>query len=147
MIDIIFSILTGLFGLSMGATMADIDLAPPLPVRHRSAWTHGPIFPALAWGIAYLYPGATAFAIGFSVAFALHLVKDMFPKRWHGGAKISWYPLGGWRMNGVLSFAFLALSAGISCWLAWQLAEPELANAYTHVSNVIEYANYRLSLH
>ena len=25
----------------LGMTFADIDLAPPLPIRHRSAWTHG----------------------------------------------------------------------------------------------------------
>jgi hypothetical protein len=32
-------------GFIIGLTFADIDLAPPLPLRHRSVWTHSPIIP------------------------------------------------------------------------------------------------------
>ncbi|RLC83719.1 MAG: hypothetical protein DRJ03_16340 [Chloroflexi bacterium] len=115
-------------GFSIGGTFSDIDLAPPLPIRHRSAWTHGPFIPLALWaassgGLWWAY-----FALGFLPAYAIHLIYDMFPKKWTGGARVSWYPLTGWRMGGLLSFLFLAGSAALAGWMTYTLATGEFAN-------------------
>ena len=110
----LINVIAVIVGLSLGATAPDIDLAPPLPVRHRSAWTHGPLLPVAVMWLAGLGGAWFWFGAGFLPALALHLVKDMFPKKWHGGAKISWYPLGKWRMNGGLSFLFLGEPSQLS---------------------------------
>jgi hypothetical protein len=108
-------------GLTIGATFADIDLAPPLPLRHRSVWTHGPLLPWLlvGWGLD-LHPLAWWFVVGFLPALTLHLLYDMFPRRWHGGATIKLFPLPG-TLPAFLSFLFLAAGAGYSGYLFWQL--------------------------
>lgn len=80
-------------GVGIGSKFADIDLAPPLPIRHRSFWTHGLFIPL---GLGYLLPMHPLmfwFTVGFLPAFALHLLADMFPKRWRGGAMIKLYPI------------------------------------------------------
>ena len=100
-------------GAVIGGTFADIDLAPPLPLHHRSAWTHGPFIPmALPWLIAW-QPLAVWFALGFLPAFAMHLLADMFPKKWHGGALIKLFPLPG-ALPALLSFIYLALGVAAS---------------------------------
>jgi len=58
------------------------------------------------------------FAIGFLPAHAWHLLHDMFPEHWQGGARISLYPLGWWRLGGALSVLWLLLNAAGSM-LAW----------------------------
>ena len=91
----------------IGSSFADIDLAPPLPVRHRSAWTHGVFTPLL---LNYMVEPNTLmfwFALSFLPAYAIHLAYDMFPKKWKAGAKISWFPLGKWRMPALFSFIWL----------------------------------------
>jgi hypothetical protein len=108
-----FNIFVVFIGSTIGATFADIDLAPPLPIKHRSAWTHGPLVPlAMFWTIG-LYPVFWWFTVGFLPAFALHLFHDMFPKRWHGGAFIKLYPFPG-SLGAVLSFLWLAGSVGLT---------------------------------
>jgi uncharacterized protein YjeT (DUF2065 family) len=100
-----------ILGGFIGSSFADIDLAPPLPVRHRSAWTHGVLVPL---AIRYMVEPNTSifwFALGFLPAYAVHLVYDMFPKKWKAGAKISWFPLGKWRMPALLSFIWLGIGA------------------------------------
>lgn len=94
------------FGASIGYTFADIDLAPPLPVKHRSAWTHGLLVPI---GLLWLTEPGTYmfwFTAAFLPAYALHLFYDMFPKKWHGGAFIKLHPLPG-SLGGLLSFLWL----------------------------------------
>src|SRR3989304_4054271 len=89
----IYNIIFVLLGAVIGMTFADVDLAPPLPVKHRSAWTHGPLVP---WGLVYLtgmYPWLWWFSVGFLPAFSIQLIADMFPKGWHGSAKINLFPL------------------------------------------------------
>ena len=108
MIDIILVAAATIFGLTLGATFPDIDLAPPLPLKHRSAWTHGPfIAVALSWAIAW-HPLLFWFALGATPALCLHLFKDMFPHKWHGGALIKLYPLP-ITLPAMLSFIYLAL--------------------------------------
>jgi len=96
-------------GLAVGYTFADIDLAPPLLIRHRSFWTHGPIIPAV---ILYFAPGGLwlYFLAPFLLSYALHLLKDMFPKAWKGGALIKLFPIRG-SLGPALSFIWLGLGA------------------------------------
>ncbi len=107
-----FRILALIFlGFTIGGTFADIDLAPPLPVKHRSFWTHGALVPL---GLSYLVeqPGDNIFwfAVGFLPAYAVHLLADMFPKKWIGGALIKTFPLP--KTLGAIS-SFLWLAAGV----------------------------------
>lgn len=93
-------------GFSLGLTMADIDLAPPLPIRHRSFWTHGPLFPLLLWYLDQSNDWVRLFSLAFLPGFALHLSYDMFPKAWRGNACISFHPVPG-HLPGILSFMYL----------------------------------------
>ena len=105
-----------LVGTIIGGTFADIDLAPPLPVRHRSAWTHGPLIPFVLALLATQHIYGWWFAVGFLPAFAYHLLADMAPKKWQGGAKISLFPLPG-RLPAALSFLYLAGGVGFSLYI------------------------------
>jgi hypothetical protein len=103
-------VLCGIGGV-IGLTLADIDLAPPLPISHRSFWTHSPAIPlALWWWLENQNANEHLFwlALGFLPGFALHLAYDMFPKSWHGSARISLRPLPG-RLPASLSFLYLIL--------------------------------------
>ncbi len=103
-------------GFVIGLTFADIDLAPPLPLRHRSVWTHSPIVPFGLSFFAGVHPLMPWFLLGFLPAYTLHLLADCFPKRWYGAAKINLYPLNG-SLNGAASFLVLAGGAVASVWL------------------------------
>ena len=107
---ILHIILCGIGG-TIGLTAADIDLAPPLPIRHRSAWTHSPVIPALLWWWTSHSTNDEMYwlVIGFLPAFGLHVVYDMFPRAWKGSAKISLHPLPG-RLPALLSFLYLGCS-------------------------------------
>lgn len=109
----IINFLLCLIGAAIGIKFADIDLAPPLPIRHRSVWTHGPLIP---WGIVYLiglYPIGYWFAVGFLPAHAIHLIADMFPRNWKGGATIKLYPIKK-ELAPILSFAWLGFGAYVA---------------------------------
>lgn len=111
--DMIWNIIILVLGWVIGLTFADIDLAPVLPIKHRSAWTHGPVIPWLiVWSFGS-YEWMWWFALGFLPAFSLHLLYDMFPKAWHGSAKINLYPIP-LTLPALFSFAFLALAIVIS---------------------------------
>ena len=100
-------------GASIGITFADIDLAPPLPLQHRSAWTHGPLVAWLVLWLLALYPNLYWFAVGFLPMHAIHLFADMFPRNWKGGAMIKLYPIKK-QLAPVLSFAWLGFGAYVS---------------------------------
>lgn len=115
MIANILNFILCLIGALIGLKFADIDLAPPLPLRHRSAWTHGPL---VAWGVIYLlslYPSGYWywFAVGFLPAHAIHLIADMFPRNWKGGALIKLHPIKK-DLAPIFSFAWLGFGAYIS---------------------------------
>lgn len=102
----LFDVLLAGAGAIIGLTFADIDLAPPLPLKHRSAWTHGPGVP---WAVTFclsVYPWLWPAACGFLATFAVHLLADMFPKSWSGSAMINCYPLK-FSLPPVLSFLYL----------------------------------------
>jgi hypothetical protein len=75
-------------------------------------------------GLTAVSPYVIFFAVGFLPAYILHLLADMIPKKWRGGALVSWYPLGGWRMPAVLSLAWLAVGVGVAGWVWWGIAGP-----------------------
>ena len=109
-------------GASLGLTFADIDLAPPLPLSHRSAWTHGVFIPLALLYISQGNPWARAFSLGFLPLYALHLAYDMFPRAWQSIACISLYPIPG-RLPGWLSFLYLWVGLGAALW-AWLALAP-----------------------
>lgn len=119
-IELIYRIGAIIAGFVIGLTFADIDLAPPLPLRHRSVWTHSPIVPFGLSLLAGAHPLVMWFMAGFLPAYTLHLIADCFPKRWYGAAKINLYPLSG-SLNGPASFLVMAGGAVISAWLWWPL--------------------------
>ena len=116
------------FGLggAVGMTFADIDLAPPLPLRHRSAWTHS-AFVALLLVLLREHTAPYWFAVGFLPAHVFHLLRDLLPARWAAGAKISFYPLGNGRLVGALSFLWILLGAAgsLAIWLWLALSIPQ----------------------
>ena len=127
-------VILGIAGAVLGLSFADIDLAPPLPIKHRSAWTHGlPIPLALVW-LANTYPAAWSFAGAFLVTYALHLLCDMFPRRWKGSALINLYPVPG-SLPALLSFAYLLAGVVASVWFSAQIMGYDgwLAALYHHI--------------
>jgi hypothetical protein len=124
--DIVIVALAFGLGGAVGMTFADIDLAPPLPLRHRSAWTHSALV-ALLLVLLREYTAVYWFSVGFLPAHVFHLVRDMLPERWAAGAKISFYPLGNWRLRGALSFLWLLLGAvgSLVAWLWLALSIPQ----------------------
>ncbi len=102
-----------LIGAWIGLKFADIDLAPPLPFRHRSVWTHGPLIVWLVVYLVSLFPIGHWFAVGFLPMHAMHLIADMFPRNWNGGATIKLYPIKK-DLAPILSFAWLGFGAYIS---------------------------------
>jgi len=118
MMDLLITVLMILAGLFLGGTLPDIDLAPPLPVKHRSLWTHGPFLPYLALWLATPY--WLPFWSAFLPALALHLFKDMFPRSWAGGALIKFYPLPG-NFGPFLSFIYLGGALAATGWAFTQM--------------------------
>jgi hypothetical protein len=93
MIETFKLVFWAIVGGVVGLTAADIDLAPPLPLKHRSAWTHGPVVPVLAWLLVRSYPSTWPFAAAFLFTYSLYLLFDMFPNSWRGSALINLYPI------------------------------------------------------
>lgn len=129
-------------GLMIGMKIADIDFILPL-TKHRSFLTHGFIFPltlfalttefgqnlleqTLSNEISSTFEKANVvgyFVSGFCLTYAIHLVFDMYPKKWHGIAKIH-TPIG--RMPGLLSWLWLGLGAIGSLYVIFVLLESDL---------------------
>lgn len=84
-------------GLVVGLHFPDIDsrlrwLAPSWLLLHRSILTHGPLVSLLLFRLARKRGGAGQslwlFAVGVSLALAVHLCFDFFPRGWVGFALI-----------------------------------------------------------
>jgi hypothetical protein len=112
--------IVSLIAFAIGLTLPDIDLAPTLPIRHRSAWTHGPWFAIATWYLAPQFVEWQWALVAFMVGMAIHLLKDAFPKSWHGSAHISGFPLA-FTLNGLMSFIYIMASAAASAWVAWSI--------------------------
>ena len=70
----------------LGIKLPDWDFK--LRLRHRSILTHSPFITII---FITLYETDASyffkyFIIGFSSAIAIHMLFDLFPKKWHGGA-------------------------------------------------------------
>lgn len=126
MIYYLKTIIVILLGFGIGLTASDIDLAPVFPIRHRSAWTHGPIIPAL---IFFLAPVGLwgLFWLAFLPAYTIHQLRDLTPKKWAGGALIKLYPVRA-NLGPGLSFAWLALGAALAGYTFVLYAWPKVAN-------------------
>jgi hypothetical protein len=97
--------LLALLGAAFGLILADIDQNIPF-IKHRSALTHGALWPLLALFLAQaVNPYIIAALFGFMSGYAVHLLFDMFPKQWHGIANI--HVIGHIRLWPVLSFIWL----------------------------------------
>lgn len=113
----IVNVFWAIVGAVVGLTAADIDLAPPIPLKHRSAWTHGPVVPAMLLLLVQAYPNTWPFVAAFLGTYAIHLVMDMFPGKWRGSALINLYPV---RLSlpPLASFFYLLLGVVACVWVA-----------------------------
>jgi len=108
--------------IRFGLLLPDIDLAPPIPLKHRSAYSHGP-FVALAVAEVAPISQLTALAgASLLIGMALHLAYDMYPVKWGGVANISFYPIP-YRLPGWLSFIFLWATVGYCVYVASVLVD------------------------
>lgn len=119
LMEIIVGLLAAIGGTSVGVTFADLDqeliLRKLFKLKHRSAFTHGPIPPLFLFLLTTIIQRIipTYFTIGFCAGNAIHLAFDSAPKKWHGVAKISWAPWGG-RLGALGSWLWLIAGTSIS---------------------------------
>lgn len=113
MTELVINFVLFAIGAAIGIKFADIDLALSLPFRHRSVWTHGPLITWILIALLARYAWVYWFAVGFLPANAIHLIADMFPRNWRGGAMIKLHPIRR-ELAPVLSFAWLGFGAYIS---------------------------------
>jgi hypothetical protein len=106
-----------LLGLAVGLHFPDVDnrLLPLIPswlLLHRSILTHGMLASLLLFRLVRRRQGASPslrlFAVGVSLAIAVHLCFDFFPRGWTGFALIH-VPVYG-RTTGLFSQAWVLLS-------------------------------------
>lgn len=109
---------TAAIGLLIGLKLPDLDLAPVLPLRHRSAWTHGPVLTVGLLLAADRWPAWAWLLLGGMVGCMMHLVSDMLPRSWRGSARINWYPLA-YVSGPVGSLLWLAAGVAAPFWLVW----------------------------
>lgn len=104
-------------GLMVGSLLPDIDLAPVLPIRHRSFWTHGPwlsiVFIA---GSGQQWAGWDSLWLGLLLGLALHLLNDASPKSWRGASHINLFPLP-WSLSAWFSWLYILSSGFATMWV------------------------------
>lgn len=119
-----------LLGLAIGLHLPDIDnrlnrLIPSWLLLHRSILTHGMIASLLlfwrARGRAGTAPAPRLFAIGVSLAIAVHLCFDFFPRSWTGFALIH-VPVYG-RTSALFSQSWVILSIAVCLYLGFLLVK------------------------
>ena len=125
-----------LLGLAIGLHFPDVDqrLQMWIPSRlllHRSILTHGMLASLLLFAAARRRDDKRLplrlFVIGASLAVAVHLCFDFFPRAWRGFALIH-IPIHGWT-SALFSQAWLLLSIAVCMYVAFLL-----------VRNVFEWA-------
>lgn len=119
-----------LIGAIAGLKFADIDQSLPF-LTHRSILTHSCLLALLLFWWAQRQPGqqrtaGRLTAIGFSLANAVHLSFDLFPRAWRLHALIH-IPGYGWT-SPLFSWVWLSGSLFLCLWLAlqWMLSKREL---------------------
>jgi len=117
-----------LLGLAVGLKLPDIDsrlpsLLPTWLLLHRSILTHGMLVSLLLFRLARRRRGAAPslrlFAVGLSLAVAVHLCFDFFPRGWTGFALIH-VPVYG-RTTAAFSQTWLLLSIPACLYLGFLL--------------------------
>ena len=111
------------FGCFIGLSFPDLDQKfywNPVLV-HRSILTHNPFLPLLLWFVfrRSLEPAARLFLIGLSLATAVHLGFDLYPRDMYGFALVH-VPFQG-RTSATFSEVWLAAGMVISLGLATRL--------------------------
>ena len=108
-------------GLHWGIRLPDIDHDMSF-LSHRSIVTHGPLIPLILFGLALRlrFPPVRLFAMGVSLAFAVHHAFDLFPSGWRGGALI-YIPFYG-ATPVTFSWIWIAFSIFAGTYLAARLA-------------------------
>ncbi len=113
----IVHIFFAIIGMILGSSFPDIDLKISL-ISHRSIFTHSPLASGLMYHFAIKNNSMELlyFTIGFSLAVALHLIFDFFPKAWIGSALIK--P----SLNGItFSKYFLLTSTALLYYMSFSL--------------------------
>jgi hypothetical protein len=113
----VFGMLMLLVGVVAGLTLPDLDLRWDF-LGHRSIITHSFLVPLLLFVLARQQEHITTrlLAAGFSVALAVHLSFDLFPRMWTGYALI--YIPGYGRANPEFSQIWTAVNIVICMYLA-----------------------------
>lgn len=120
MTDTLWPVSLFIVGLLLGYRLPDVDVTPILPLRHRSAWTHGPLLALALWWAAGVWPAyAWAFA-GGAAALTMHLLEDVNPKKWAGSAMINLFPIP-LSLPAPLSALYLGASIVVSAWITVHL--------------------------
>lgn len=131
-----------LLGLALGLHFPDVDqrlqLWIPSWVLHRSILTHGMLASLLLFAATRRRgdggPSLRLFVIGASLAGAVHLCFDFFPRGWRGFALIH-IPVYG-RTTALFSQAWLLLSIAVCMYVAFLLVR-NVAESALGVGNLI----------
>jgi hypothetical protein len=116
----ILGTLSLLTGLVIGLAFPDLDLRTGF-LGHRSIITHGVLLPLLLFWLAHVKKHITTrlLAVGVSLASAIHLCFDLFPRAWIGYALIDVPGYG--RTSPVFSWLWIAVSTVGCMYLALSL--------------------------
>ena len=115
------SILALAIAAYIGLRLPDIDQQVDF-LLHRSAITHGPLIPLVAFVLAQVdNPLPRRFGMGIWLGYAVHMAFDLFPQSWQGYALIS-IPGYGW-IPAVASWAWVAATMLLCMSLAVKLVQ------------------------
>jgi hypothetical protein len=103
----------------IGLKLPDIDLAP-LFWHHRSVWTHGPFLPFVILWLDGRFPVYHLAWMALLAGVAIHLAKDLFPKKWEGMSLINFRPLK-ITLRPTMSMAVIFSGAMLSGWFCWEM--------------------------
>ena len=101
----------------LGIKLPDWDFK--LKLRHRNILTHSPFVTVI---FITLYETDTSyffkyFIVGFSSAIAIHILFDLFPRKWHGGALLK-IPFNGITCSKETTKLFFIATSLVSVFLA-----------------------------
>lgn len=125
-----------LLGFAIGAKLPDIDLAPVFPLRHRSAWTHGPVLALFLYIVSGIHLWAWWLVVGVLPALLVHMLVDCFPRKWHGSATVKLYPLP-YSLSPGWSFLWIGCGSCVCGLVWWELAGPSVLVALDNLRAII----------
>lgn len=142
----VFTLAWLLLGVVIGIHLPDVDnrlreLIPPSMLLHRSILTHGLIISLLLFLWLRKRGGKTSslrfFMIGLSLALAVHLCFDFFPRGWVGFALIH-IPFYG-RATAIFSQAWIILSIVMCLYLAFLMLRNVIESVLSGGSLVLSF--------